>query len=477
MSRLWTSAELKEATGGLLRGEFTVQRLIIDSRKVEKGDFFVALPGERFDGHDFVAKAIEAGACGALVSRVPENLPTGASYILVEDTLAALGKIAVAARARFKGKVIGVTGSVGKTSAKEMLKTALSGVGTAYATSGNFNNHIGMPLTLANLPPKSDFAVLEMGMNHGGEIEPLSKLARPHAVLITAVEAVHIEFFDSISGIARAKAEIFAGLEKGGTAVLIADTPEIGTLKAEANRQHVSNIITFGTKKEAQARLIDYQMDANGTLVEARIGETHLRFRLGAHGKHWAVLSLGVMSVIDSLKLDIAACAAALATFRDLPGRGAVQLLTINGKEIVIIDDSYNASPVSMRAALSKLAELHALLKRRGRRIAVLGEMLELGPESAVWHRGLAENTVECGIDSIFCSGTMMKHLYEALPESRRGGWWKDSSELYDSLVASIGSGDTLMIKGSHGSGMYRIAEKLMTHGQAAGKGEHADAL
>lgn len=477
MSNLWTSAELQQATGGLLKGQFTVNRLIIDSRKVEKGDFFVALPGERFDGHDFVAKALEAGASGALVSHVPENLPKGASYILVEDTLVALGKIGAAARTRYKGKVLGVTGSVGKTSAKEMLKVALSGVGNAYATSGNFNNHIGMPLTLANLPPKSNFAVLEMGMNHAGEIEPLSKLARPHAVIITAIEAVHMEFFDTIYDIARAKAEIFAGLEKGGAAVLIADTPEIGTLKAEAARLGVTNIVTFGTKNEATVRLIDYQMDANGTLVEARLGDTHLRFRLGAHGKHWAVLSLGVMAVIDSLKLDIAACAAALETFRDLPGRGAVQLLSLNGKDVLVIDDSYNASPVSMRAALSKLAELHALLKRRGRRVAVLGEMLELGSESAEWHRALAENVVECGIDSVFCSGAMMKHLYEALPESRRGGWWKDSSELFDSLVASANSGDTLMIKGSHGSGMYRIAEKLMTHGQAAGKGEHVDAL
>ncbi len=474
---LWNHETVRAATGGEVTGQWQATRVVIDSRNVQPGDVFVALRGEHFDGHAFVTAAKNRGAVAAMVDHVPADVAPNFPLIIVEDTLEGLRQLAMAARERFTGNIIAVTGSVGKTSAKEMLRTAFSALGEAYATSGNFNNHIGMPLTLANLPITSHTAILEMGMNHAGEITPLTTLAKPHAVLITNVEAVHLEFFSGIEGIADAKSEIFNGLGQEGVAILPADSAQLPRLKQNAEKAGVAHVLTFGEQASADFRLLDVTIDRMGTSVEAQIIHTPMSYKVGTYGRHWAVMSLAVLGVVEALGEDLAKAAQALARFRELPGRGAVRPLVIDGKEILLVDDSYNASPVSMQQGLRNLHDLHRLIGGKGRTVAVLGDMLELGEETHALHVSLAGPVREWGIDTVYCAGPRMKHLYDSLPSATQGGWWEKADDMRDSLIASIKSGDTLMVKGSHGSYVYTIAEHILALGQAAGKKERTDAL
>ncbi len=453
MSALWSVADQIKATGGIANGEWCAWRVEIDSRKVQAGDLFVAIKGERVDGHDYVAQAFANGAIAAVVSR---KLDCGGNQLLVSDTLKALEDLGKYNRARSKAKVVGVTGSVGKTSTKEMLKLALSVHGKTYATSGNYNNHIGTPLNLANLPLDTQFAVFEMGMNHVGEIAHLTHMVRPHIALITGVEAVHLEFFKDVEEIAKAKAEIFEGLEKDGIAVINADQPYFTNLPARK--------ITFGVNEKANSRLIYYEATASGCNVSANIGGKKFNYKLAATGKHWATISLSVLAVIDALGLSVQKSAAALSEFAEVDGRGRVIKTSINGTDILFINDSYNASPASMAAAFVKTNEVWQAHGKKGRKIALLGDMLELGETSAALHAKLAANLQATGFDKVYTVGNLMKNLYDALPVNLRAGHTENSALLLPMLAGVFKAGDVLLIKGSHGSKMYEVANRIMSY-------------
>lgn len=444
MSALWTVADAVKATRGTSDTDWCAWRIEIDSRKVQAGDLFIAIKGEHFDGHDYVADAFSRGAIAALVSH---RLEIAGNQLLVADTLKALEDLGKYNRARSNAKVIGITGSVGKTSTKEMLKLALSVHGKTYATTGNYNNHIGTPLNLANLPLDTEFAVFEMGMNHSGEIEHLTHMVRPHIALITGVEAVHLEFFTSVDEIARAKSEIFEDLTDDGIAIINADQPYFSAITPHK--------ITFGENKKADCRLIAYTPTISGCNISANICGTKLDYHLSATGKHWATISLSVLAVISALGLDIKKSAQALADFSEVEGRGRVEILN----NFLLINDSYNASPASMAAAFIKTNEVWKTQGEKGQKIAILGNMLELGKNSPELHTKLAEKLLEQGFDKVYTAGSLMQNLYDALPPDLRAGHAPSATELFP--ILRLQDGDVVLIKGSHGSKMYELAEIL----------------
>lgn len=470
MTILWDNKSAAEATQGIAHGSpWQAARVEIDSRKVRPGDVFVAIKGERFDGHAFVADAFKNGAVAALVSRmVPGNI------IIVEDTLKGLEGLARQARARSKAKIIGVTGSVGKTSAKEMLKLALLVHGEVFATSGNYNNHIGTPLNLANLPPHTPFAVFEMGMNHAGEISHLTNMVKPHVAVITTVEAVHLEFFTSVEGIATAKAEIFEGVDNDGTAIIGGDHPYWEHLKIKASRRGIRNIVLCGEAQHNDALLLDYHPTHEGCAVKAGIAGKELSYTLGALGRHWATTSVLALAAAHALGLDLAKTAQALNGFRELEGRGKILRVTVDGGEAMVIDDSYNASPAAMHAAFSKVAELWEIAGKKGRKLAALGDMLELGEREQALHAGLANELARSGFTSVFTAGGLMQSLHDALPSSMRGGHVKNAKDLLPLLTKALHKDDILLIKGSHGSKIYEVADALLKSLPAAGDKKHA---
>lgn len=455
MSMLWTAQDVAKATGGELQGApWEACRVVIDSRSVQPGDLFVAIRGDAHDGHDFVADALVRGAVAAIVQGSGIRCQGSGSVVEVPDTMRALYDLAAAARARTSAKIIGVTGSVGKTSAKDALALAFAACGKTFATTGNLNNHIGLPLTLANVPPDAEFAVLEMGMNHAGEIGPLSRLARPHVALITTVEAVHIEFFDSVEGIADAKAEIFEGLLPGGIAVLNRDNPHFARLAAAA---HPHEIFDFGTHPHARYHVESVQVSAKGTEIVATLAGTPVKYHVGAVGAHWGMVSASVLATVDAAGADMAKAAAALAHFYEPVGRGRLKKLPWGDGEIILMDDSYNASPASMRAAFQKLQAI----KGAARAVAVLGDMRELGAGADAMHAGLAADILQCGIDIVFAAGPHMRVLYDALPVGVRGGYTENAESLVEIVVKAIKPGDLLLIKGSNGSRMRVVVEKI----------------
>lgn len=460
---LWTSAEAASATHGNSDGFWTASGVSIDSRSVAFGDLFIALRGPNFDGHVFVADALAKGAAAAMVDRDPETLQPGANLLRVKDTFQALNDLAAAARQRCAAKVIGVTGSVGKTSTKEMLRHVLAEQGATHATTGNLNNHWGVPLTLSRMPVDSRFAVIEMGMNHAGEIRPLSLLSRPHIAIITAVEGVHLENFASIEGIADAKAEIFAGLEPGGIAVMNRDNPHFERVAAAAMAAGAAEVIGFGEHPQAQARLMKYAPHTACSCVAADILGHPMTFKIGAPGRHWVLNALAVLAAAHLVGADLAEAGMALASVTAPKGRGERHTIDWrDGGRIDLIDDSYNASPPSMRAAFSVLA-MAKPGAARGRRIAVLGDMLELGPDAEAAHAGLAADLVREQIDLVFASGPLMRALYDALPAPMRGHHAANSAELVQPLRRAIRSGDVLLVKGSLGSRMRLIVDDLLT--------------
>ena len=450
MKTLWNDEIAAQATGGEARGHWHAARVEIDSRKVQLGDLYVAIKGERFDGHSFVADALSRGAVAALVSHVPEGVSSKAALLMVPDTLKALEDLAHFARKRAQAKVVGITGSVGKTSAKEMIKLALSAHGKTYATTGNYNNHIGTPLNLANLPPDAAFAVFEMGMNHAGEIAHLTKMVQPHIAVITNVEAVHLEFFASLEGIAKAKAEIFEGVAAGGVAVLNQDSEFIALLRAQAAGH---TVITFGESDKADMRLINYRPGH----ITAHLRGAEMHFALATQGKHWAYTALMALAVTDSLALPQPATIKALAHFSEVEGRGKVAVLD----GVHIIDDSYNASPASMRAAFAKTNEVWEAHKK-GRKIAALGDMLELGADATRFHTELAQALVENGFDVVLTTGPLMQHLHNALPPSIQTMHASEAKALVPLIQKQLAKDDVLLIKGSHGSTMHEVASLLL---------------
>ncbi|MCK8783109.1 UDP-N-acetylmuramoyl-tripeptide--D-alanyl-D-alanine ligase [Roseomonas sp. NAR14] len=463
MSALWTAPELRAATGGTLPDGPVVTGIAIDSRALQPGDLFVALRDAR-DGHEFVAAALAAGAAAALVDRDPPGVATDAPLLRVADTLEGLRALARAARARSTARVIGVTGSVGKTSTKEMLRHALGALAPTHASAASHNNHWGVPLTLARLPREAEYAIVEMGMNHAGEIGPLSRLARPDVVVITTVAPAHIGLLGSIEAIADAKAEILEGLAPGGTAVLPADSPLYPRLVAAAEAAG-ARVVGFGAAEGAVARLLDYAGTAEGGEAEVALHGRRLRFAIAAPGRHMALNALAALAAAEAAGADPARVAAALAGFGAGAGRGQrVTLPLPGGGTALLLDDSYNASTASVRAGLAVLAAQPAK-----RRLVALGDMRELGEHGPALHAALAPD-VAAQADLAFCCGELMRHLHDALPEGRRGAWAADSAALAPRLAAAIRPGDAVLVKGSLGSRMAVVlrALKALAAGDAA---------
>lgn len=464
MNALWTHDSAAAATHGRALGpEWRATGIAIDSRKVEKGDIFVALPGERVDGHDYVAAALNDGAAAALVSRIPEGLED-APLLLVDDVLEGLADLARAARARSSARVVAVTGSVGKTGTKEMLAAALAAHGKTMASVGNLNNHIGAPLSLARLPADCDFAVFELGMNHADEIRPLSRLVAPHAAIVTNVEPVHIEFFDGIDGIADAKSEILEGLEPGGVAVLNSDNASYARLRDRAREIGVDRVVTFGSGACCDVRLLAIEPSADGTRVTATVAGTEISWTVGGIGEHWGFNSLGVVAVLHALKIDIAPCLPRLGAVAALRGRGGqVAITTADGGSALLIDESYNASPPAVRAALSVFAATSA-----NRRILVLGDMRELGDSGPAAHAALTDAIDAAAPDAIYLCGSSMVHLRDALGAARVTAYAETAAELADAVAGSVADGDVVLVKGSLAMGMKAIVSALEAAGAPA---------
>lgn len=451
---LWTSAEIAKATGGQAVGaDFEVFGLSIDTRSIDKGDLFIALAGVR-DGHEFVEQALAKGAAGSLASR-----PVAGSAVRVPDVLAGLEQMGVAARDRAGSALRGaITGSVGKTSLTQAVSKGLAKAGRSHASIKSYNNHIGVPLTLARMPRDTERAVFEIGMNHAGEIDPLTRMVRPHAVCVSTVGPVHIENFpDGEAGVARAKAEIFAGLEPGGVAVLNADDRWFDLLAAEA-RAFGAKIVRFGTKSECEARLTDIQAVAAGALVRAEIHGKAVTFPILQSGAHWGHNSLAALMMMQALGVDLDMGIAALGAFEPLDGRGAErEVLLAKGGTFTLIDESYNANPLSMKAVLRSLGQRKAM----GRKIVALTDMLELGEAGPGLHAEIAETIASAGVDQVYCSGPLMKSLWDALPPTQRGGYAMTAAELAPGVARAVEAGDVVMVKGSNGSKASVIAAAL----------------
>jgi UDP-N-acetylmuramoyl-tripeptide--D-alanyl-D-alanine ligase len=466
---LWTVQAMAAAMDAQARGPLTgaVQGVSIDSRTLVGGEAFFAIRGDKHDGHDFVHAALEAGAALAVIAGeratdFSQDLP----LLLVGEVLDGMRALARQARARTSARIVAVTGSVGKTGTKEALRLALAAQGATHASLASYNNHWGVPLSLCRCPAAARFAIFEIGMNHAGEIEPLTRLVRPHVAIITAIAPVHLEFFASIEAIADAKSEIFAGLEPGGTAVLNGDSPQFGRLEQNAIRAGVGRVVRFGEQPSADARLLEWRSHGEGSQVRARIFGRELGYVLGAPGRHVALNSLAVLAAATCVGADIDAAADALSDLRSMRGRGGSLTVAVEDGTIMVVDESYNANPASMRAALALLGERKP--SPRGRRIAVLGDMLELGTNGPELHRELANEIVTDGVDVVFCCGPLMRALWEALPASRRGSYAPSASELAPHVLAAARGGDIVMIKGSLGSCMGTIVKALESHFQRA---------
>ena len=466
---LWTIEEIVSATGGQLQGKDNavpngVTGISIDSRTIEDGHAFFAIKGERFDGHDFVSGAAAAGAALCIVSsdRAPSLSGMTGLRLVVPDVLGALEDLGRAARARMSGKVIAVTGSVGKTGTKEALRLALAPSGRLHAADKSFNNHWGVPLTLARMPSDTEFGIFEIGMNHPGEIRPLVKMVRPHLAIITTVEAVHLEFFDSVEQIALAKAEIFEGVEPEGSVLLNADNPHYNTLRDLATAQSaIQAIESFGRVAGADVRLLDSSVHDSYSDVTVSLFGKHVSYRIGAPGQHHIGNSLSVIGAVARVGGNVDAACAALSGVKAPKGRGERWTLSVKDAQAVLIDESYNANPVSMGAALDLLGQFKP--GDQGRRIAVLGDMLELGESGAGLHAALAERVAVNSVDLVYCCGPLMRSLWDCLPSGRQAGYAATSEDIAQSVIETVAPGDVVMVKGSLGSRMGPLVEALLT--------------
>jgi UDP-N-acetylmuramoyl-tripeptide--D-alanyl-D-alanine ligase len=450
---LWSSGEIAAATGGKLAGDaFAVSGVSIDTRTLEPGDLFVALGGVR-DGHEFAPQALAKGAVAVLASR-----EVAGPAVMVDDTLEALEHLGAAARHRAgKARRGAVTGSVGKTSVTQAVMAGLKLAGRAHSSVKSYNNHIGVPLTLARMPRDTERAVFEIGMNHADEIRPLSRMVRPHAALVTTVGPVHTENFpDGEAGVARAKAEIFEGLEPGGVAVLNADNRWFDVLKAEAETAG-AQVRTFGAGEGCDARLIDFQGAGGHAVVQARLHGRSLDFPILQTGQHWGLNSMAVLLMLEALDVDLGDSLAALGSFEPLEGRGAERQVRLPAGAFTLIDESYNANPISMASAIATLGARQA----PGRRIVALTDMLELGPEERSFHAALAQPLEAARVDLVFCAGPLMKSLWDALPSTRRGAYAESAAELSPLVARAAEPGDVVMVKGSNGSRAGAVAQAL----------------
>jgi UDP-N-acetylmuramoyl-tripeptide--D-alanyl-D-alanine ligase len=456
MTPLWTSAEIAAATGGTASADFVANGVTFDSREVAPGDLFVALSGEATDGHRFLDGAFARGAAGALVSA-----ETPHPAVCVDDTMAGLEALARAARARTQATVIGVTGSVGKTGTKEALFAALDRgtPGAAHRSVKSYNNHTGVPLSLARMPAATRFGVFEMGMNHAGELTALTRIVRPHIAVVTTIAPAHTAFFPSEAAIADAKGEIFQGLEPGGTAIVPFDSPHRDRLIAAA-KPHAGRIVTFGLGEGADVRAVEHvALGTGGTFVIAKLGERELSFTLAPPGEHWVANAMAVLAAVDAADGDLAQAGLALADLPGLPGRGARTQMAVGDGSALLIDESYNANPASMRATLKVLAE------EPGRRLAVLGEMRELGEASDRFHAELAGPLGEAGVSHAILVGAGMAPLAEALEGRMEFVHVPDAAAARDRLRALLAPGDAVLVKGSNGVGLAAVVAALAERG------------
>lgn len=454
MTALWTSDEIAVATDGTANAAFEAGGVTFDSREVEAGHLFVALAGETTDGHRFLDKAFDAGASGALVSE-----PVDRPHVRVADTSRALDALARASRARSAARICGVTGSAGKTGTKEALYAALdrAAPGEAHRSLKSYNNHTGVPLSLARLPRETRFGVFEMGMNHAGELAGLTRLVRPHVAIVTSVFSAHREFFDSEEAIADAKGEIFQGLEEGGTALIPFDSPHRDRLIAAA-RPHAARILTFGLGEGADVRARDVVPTASGgSVVTAILPDAELTFNISQAGEHWASNALAVLGAVAAMGGDLAAAGLALADMPGLKGRGERHRIETAGGDALLVDESYNANPASMAATLATFGRIAP----SGRRIAVLGGMKELGTLSEAFHAGLAGPVREAGVDLAILVGEEMAPLAKALGDSLEMAHVPDTAAAIELAMREIRPGDAILVKGSNSIGLAALVEAL----------------
>ena len=456
MSALWTSAEAEAATLGRASRPFEATGMSIDTRTLKPGDLFVALKGDARDGHDFVKAAFEAKASAALVSRDIDSKGPILNVGHVQRGLEDLGR---ASRARSRAKIIAVTGSAGKTTTKEMLRLAFGALGNTHASASSYNNHWGVPLSLAAMPRETQYGVFEVGMNHFGELRNLVSFVRPHVALVTTIAPAHLEFFGNCEAIADAKSEIFEGILPGGTALIPADSDYAARLTARAKQAGVTNILSFG-QKSSDARLAGFTETADGMKVQSEILGRRVDFRIGAPGAHIANNAIGALLSVAALDGDVLNAAAALSQFSALKGRGARFKVKAGSGAAEVIDESYNANPASMAAALALLGSANAK-----RRIAVLGDMLEMGPDGPSLHAALAPNIEGARVDRVYLNGAQMKSLWEKLPVSRRGAHAMSSAENAEAVADDLQDGDVVLVKGSLGSRMAAIIDALKVRG------------
>ena len=463
---LWTSREAAAATGGNSTARWQADGVSIDTRTIQEGDLFVALKADR-DGHDFVKMAFEKGAAAVLVTHKPDDVPDDAPLLIVPDVLKALEDLGQAARARTDAKVLAITGSVGKTSAKEMARTVLSRQGRTHAAEASYNNHWGVPLTLARMPKDTQYAVLEIGMSNPGEIAPLSRMAEPDVAMITTVAAAHLEAFDDITGIAREKATIIDGLRSNGIAVLNADTETSAVLDNYAARRNVTRV-SFGQMSPTW-RLDHVALSEGQTLVQADTPNGPLMFKLSTAGRHFAMNGLGVLAACAALGADPVQAAIDLGNWAPPAGRGTHETVTIDpatsGEDLTLLDDAFNANPTSLTAALEVLASYNPRdnVGRvvKGRRVAILGDMLELGASEAQIHAEIANDPSMPALHLIHCAGPRMRHLYDALPDEQRGEWAETSAELAARASSLVDAGDVVLVKGSKGSKVALVVDAI----------------
>lgn len=465
MSRpLWTFDEFLAVMHGRPFGPKpeSITGISIDSRTIGPGDAFFAIKGDRFDGHDFVTRALAGGAATAVVAeeRIASLGGVTGSLVVVTDVLGGLADLGRAAREHSRAGIVAVTGSVGKTGTKEMLAEALAADGKVHASPASFNNHWGVPLTLSRLPDDARFAVFEIGMNHAGEIEPLVRMVRPQVAIVTTVEPVHLEYFEDVEAIARAKGEIFLGVEPGGTAIINRDNPYFEALAELARAAGVEKIVGFGEHPQADARLEKVVLKETCSCVSASILGVPASYKLAAPGRHVVQNSLAVLAAVAVLGADLAKAGLALGRMNAPKGRGTRYSLQAGfGDPVVLIDESYNANPASMQAAIALLGQ--ATPGKGGRRIAVLGDMRELGAEAAALHAGLADMLAEAKVERIFLAGSLMAALRDALPLRHLGGYAEATEDIAPILFNEIAPGDVIMVKGSNASRMGPLVEAL----------------
>ena len=464
MSFLWTTSDLMAAMNGRPMGNLPegITGISIDSRSIEKGEAFFAIKGDRVDGHDYAGIAVANGAALLVVSeaKLPALGRVTAPMIVVDDVLDAMVRLGCAARDRSAAKIIAVTGSVGKTTTKEMLRHILSPSGRVHASVASFNNHWGVPLTLSRMPENTDFGIFEIGMNHADEIRPLVKMVRPHVAIITTIAAAHLGNFKDLDEISAAKAEIMEGLVEDGHVILNRDNEQFETLERAASALGVAHVHSFGASAKADFRMVEFSGGSDDAVLWAAVDGQTLEIQIGAPGRHIAENALAALAAARLVGADMHAATAALASLQPEKGRGARHRLSIGSGSFVLIDESYNANPASMLAAIALLRDTE--LPDGGRRIAILGDMLEMGEFSDTVHADLAQPLVEAGIRDVWLAGPQMRHLRDVLPADIRVEYRENVDELKEFAVSSIAAGDVVMIKSSKGTGCGRIVSALL---------------